>query len=104
MTVFRSWGARATPQRVADYLAHFERQVLPMLRRQPGFAGYVMLRRGLTRGQVAIEVQTRWRSLDDIRAFAGPDIERAVVGPEADALLIDYDRTVSHWTVEAEGR
>ena len=45
-------------------------------------------------------VQTFWRSLDDIRGFAGDDLEQAVVSDEAAALLLlDYDRRVRHYDI-----
>ena len=48
------------------------------------------------RSEIEIVVETTWRSLDAIRAFAGPDLESAVVAPEAAALLTNYDRRVHH--------
>jgi len=40
--------------------------------------------------------------MDAIRMFAGSDVERAVVAPEAAAVLIEYDRTVDHYEVVHE--
>ena len=37
--------------------------------------------------------------MDAITAFAGEDVVKAVVEPEAMAALISYDRTVCHYTV-----
>ncbi len=47
-------------------------------------------------------VLTRWTSLDAIRAFAGDDIRKAVVEPEAAALLASFDSTVEHFEVVEE--
>ncbi|GII01374.1 hypothetical protein Pta02_33820 [Planobispora takensis] len=44
---------------------------------------------------------TLWESPEAIRDFAGPDLTAAVVEPEARAVLIDYDTTVTHHTVVA---
>jgi hypothetical protein len=47
-------------------------------------------------------VLTRWTSLDAIRSFAGADIARAVVEPEAVAALVDFDRAVRHYVLVEE--
>jgi heme-degrading monooxygenase HmoA len=44
-------------------------------------------------------VVSYWDTHDDIVAFAGPDIDRAVFYPEDDTYLIDRERTVQHFTV-----
>ena len=41
-------------------------------------------------------VVTRWTSVDAIRAFAGDEIDVAVVEPAARAVLADFDRRVRH--------
>lgn len=40
-----------------------------------------------------------WESMDAIRRFAGDEPERAVVEPEARAVLKTYDDFVSHYEV-----
>jgi hypothetical protein len=40
-----------------------------------------------------------FNSLDDVKMFAGKDYERAVVLPEAEALLKRHDLTSQHYTV-----
>jgi hypothetical protein len=47
-------------------------------------------------------VQSRWTSRASITAFAGEEISRAVVEPEARALLTRFDETVSHYDVALE--
>ena len=44
-------------------------------------------------------VVSYWDTYDDIVAFAGSDIERAVFYPEDDTYLIDREMTVQHFTV-----
>ena len=39
-----------------------------------------------------------------IRAFAGDDITVSIVEPEAQAMLLDFDRTVAHRSVVVDGR
>jgi heme-degrading monooxygenase HmoA len=47
-------------------------------------------------------VLTRWASMDAIRAFAGDDVGKAVVEPEAVQALLSFDRTVQHYEVVQE--
>ena len=91
--ILRRWSARTTEAHLPKYLEHFSERVLPELRRVAGFLGATVSTRQ-TGDQVEIFVETTWRSLDAIRAFAGPDLEAAVVAPEAAALLTHYDRRV----------
>jgi hypothetical protein len=44
-----------------------------------------------------------FESLDDIRAFAGDEIERAVFFPEDDRFLVEREPTVSHYEVDVHG-
>ncbi|WP_423604187.1 hypothetical protein [Sphingomonas sp. MS122] len=62
----------------------------------PGNLGWQMLFRDL--GDVTGEVVTLswWRSLDDIRAFAGADIAIAHYYPEDDRYLLERPETVEH--------
>lgn len=96
--VLRQWSARTTEAQLPKYLKHFSENVLSELRRVDGFlAATVSTRR--TRDGAEIFVETTWRSLDSIRAFAGSDLEAAVVAPEAAALLTDFDRRVRHFEI-----
>ena len=94
-TILRRWTARTTEAQLPKYLAHFSKNVLPELRRVPGYLGAtVSLHR--SGSEVEIVVETIWRSLESIRNFAGPDVEAAVVPDEAAALLTTFDRRVRH--------
>ena len=39
-----------------------------------------------------------------IRAFAGDDITVSIVEPEAQAMLLDFDRTATHRSVVVDAR
>jgi uncharacterized protein YciI len=93
--ILRRWSARTSEALLPKYLDYFSKNVLPELRRVNGYlAAAVSTHR--TASHAGILVETSWRSLDSIRAFAGPDLEAAVVHPEAAALLTDFDRRVRH--------
>jgi uncharacterized protein len=94
-TILRRWSARTTEAQLQKYLEHFFKNVLPELRRVPGYLGAVVSLKRLN-NEVKIVVETNWRSFESIRAFAGSDLEAAVVAPEAAALLTSFDRRVRH--------
>ena len=50
-------------------------------------------------GSVEFLVLTLWDSMDAVREFPGPDPERAVVEPNARAVLSDFDELVRHYDV-----
>jgi heme-degrading monooxygenase HmoA len=72
--------------------------VLPALRAVPGYQGATLLQRDV-RGEVEVVVITWWQTLDAIRAFAGDDVETAVVADAAAALFTEYDHRVKHYDV-----
>jgi uncharacterized protein YciI/heme-degrading monooxygenase HmoA len=102
-TILRHWTARTTEAQLPKYLEHFSKNVLPELRRVPGYlCATVSTRRA--ESEVEIVVETTWRSLESIRAFAGPDVEAAVVGDQAAALLTTFDRRVQHSEIALTNR
>jgi heme-degrading monooxygenase HmoA len=94
--IVRAWRAQANNP--DGYAQHFRRNVIPELKAIDGFLGASLLKQERS-GDVELLVVTRWRCMDAIRAFAGEDVTRAVVEPEAVAALASYDRTVQHYEV-----
>jgi heme-degrading monooxygenase HmoA len=94
--IARRWRGRAPGSEQADaYVEHFESAVRPRLASTDGFLGATLER--IQHGRdVEIVVVTRWSSMDCIRAFAGDDVEHAVVEPEARAVLSEFDHRVEH--------
>ena len=91
----RLWRGRAkTPADAAAYQRHVTARVLPALKEIPGHRGAQVLRR-----EEEFLVITFWESMDAIRRFAGEDPERAVVEPEARAVLAEFDDVVRHYEV-----
>jgi antibiotic biosynthesis monooxygenase (ABM) superfamily enzyme len=67
----------------------------------PGSRGTLILHR-VHDGLAEFETILLFDSLDDIRAFAGDDIELAVFYPEDDRYLVERDLTVRHFEVSAD--
>jgi heme-degrading monooxygenase HmoA len=98
--IVRTWSATATSGGAADYSRYFAGTLLPQLRERAGFAGAYLLRRDLGHdGTAELTAHTFWESPEAIRAFAGNDITVAIVEPEAQAMLLDFDRTAAHRSV-----
>ena len=95
MAIARSWSARATREGARSYVDYFRHTLAPQLVRLSGYLGATILE-GDRDGGVELTVITRWSSLEAIRSFAGDDHQRAVVEPEARALLISFDERVQH--------
>jgi heme-degrading monooxygenase HmoA len=97
--IARVWASRVAKSNLKAYLKHFSKNVLPDLRRYDGFASALVLTRDLD-GETEVVVNTFWKNLAAIKAFAGSDCEAAVVVTEAAALLISYDKRVKHYVVD----
>ena len=94
--IARVWRGVAQDGPNADaYLRHLDANVLPALKSIAGYREARVLRR-----KQEFLVVTFWESMDAIRRFAGEDPERAVVEPEARAVLAEYDEFVRHYEVE----
>jgi hypothetical protein len=101
----RTWSATASSAGAGAYARYFAGTLLPQLRELPGFAGAYLLRRDLGQdGTAELTAQTFWESPAAIRAFAGDDITVAVVEPEAQAMLLDFDRKAAHRSVIVDAR
>jgi heme-degrading monooxygenase HmoA len=96
----RLWSARTTRDGAVKYADHFRRIVLPELASVSGYRGARLLEREID-GGIEVLVITRWHSLDAIRAFAGDELDRAVVHQEAATLFSDYDRKVRQFGIVA---
>lgn len=119
--IVRTWSATATSAGAESYSRYFAGTLLPQLRTLPGFEGAYLLRRDLfaadnsaadnsaadKKGEhdtVELTTHTFWESLEAIRAFAGDDVARSVVEPEAQAMLASFDPTAAHRTVMIDAR
>jgi heme-degrading monooxygenase HmoA len=98
--IARLWrGVAQGRPNAAAYLRHLESNVLPALAALDGHRGARVLRREED-GRVEFLVMTLWDSMEAVRGFAGADPGRAVVEPEARAVLAEFDDFVRHYEVE----
>jgi heme-degrading monooxygenase HmoA len=98
--VVRAWRGYAAVSEGQAYPRHLLHSVRPKLESLAGFRGLYLLRRR-DADEIQFLVLTLWDSMDAIRGFAGEQPEVAVVEPEARAVLVRFDETVSHYEVLA---
>jgi heme-degrading monooxygenase HmoA len=96
--VVRSWEGRSHPGAGLEYFTYLTEAVIPAIREVPGNQGVQVLR-GVGAAADSFMVLTFWSDVASIEAFAGADAEHAVVPPEAQALLADFDARARHFDV-----
>jgi antibiotic biosynthesis monooxygenase (ABM) superfamily enzyme len=97
--IARVWRGATRAEDEQAYAKYIEETGLKGARSLPGNRGAFLLHRRVgTRAE--FETIILFDSLDDIRAFAGDEIERAVFYPEDDRYLVERELTVAHYEVE----
>lgn len=76
--IARTWRGWASTATADDYQHHYETDVAEHLKGVPGFRGARLLRRS-DGDEVLFTSISFFASMDDVRAFAGEDPDRAVV-------------------------
>ena len=94
--MWRGWVRTA---QAGDYVEIVERTGMSGYRSTPGNRGAQLLTRDLGDGRTEIVTLSWWTSLEDVKAFAGDEIDVAKYYPEDDAYLVDRDATVVHFEV-----
>jgi heme-degrading monooxygenase HmoA len=98
--ICRIWHGWTTPENAAAYEQLLRSEVFRGIaaRGIPGYQGIELLRRSAE--ELVEFITLMWfDSLEDVRAFAGPDYEVAVVPVAAQALLERYDARSAHFEV-----
>jgi len=96
--IVRTWRGSATGPGAAAYERHFKDRVVPQLANLAGNRGAWLLRRE-ERGRTELVAITLWQSREAIRAFAGSDIAKAHVEPEARTMLAAFDEIACHYEI-----
>ena len=95
MRIWHGWTTRANAD-AYQHLLQEEVFVGIRSRRINGFRGIQLLRRSLPEHVEFVTIMT-FDSLDAVQEFAGTDYEKAVVPPEARALLDRFDERSAHY-------
>jgi heme-degrading monooxygenase HmoA len=96
--IVRMWRGQAKAANADAYERFVTTKVFAALPAIPGHRGAYLLKRPIDEGDaVEFVAVTLWDSLASIRGFAGEAIDRAVVEPEARAVLSGFDDFVRHF-------
>jgi uncharacterized protein YciI/heme-degrading monooxygenase HmoA len=96
--VLRLWKGCSTVERASEYVHHATKKVFPALHAIDGHRGAYLLRR-MVDGAIEFVVLTLWDSMAAVRRFAGAELDKAVVEPEARATLTSFDDRVTHYEI-----
>ena len=97
--IARIWRCTLPRENVRPYLEHFENSVLAQVNALDGFSEATIMEREAADGIVELTIVSRWKTMESIKAFAGDDVEAAVVAEPAKELLRAYDERVTHHTI-----
>jgi len=93
------WRGWVRTEQAIEYVDIVERTGMSEYRATAGNQGAQILTRDLGDGRTEIITMSWWSALDDIRAFAGDDIEVAKYYPDDEPYLLDREPTVAHFEV-----
>ena len=96
--IARIWHGATKPENADAYESHLVPELLPGLSEKKGFRRSHLLRR-VAGDEVEFITIILFDSLDDGRALAGEDYERAVIPADRLPLLTRYDARAAHYEV-----
>ena len=99
--IARLWTGRTKAEDYDTYLAYLEESGVAALHATPGNRG-VMVLRLLDGDQAEFSVMSFWDSLDDVKAFAGEDVDAARYFPDDERFLLDFPPRLKHFEVTRE--
>ena len=84
--IARIWHGFTKPEHTDAYESHLKPELLPGLSQKRGFRGSHLLRRAVG-SEVEFVTIILWDSLDDVRAIATDDYEKAIIPEDRPALV-----------------
>jgi len=97
--ISRHWKGIAKPDEAENYINHLVSVIFPKLSTIPGFISASILQRAVDEG-IEFLIITVWESIEAIREFAGENPDAAVVPPEVQTMMIEYEKVACHYEVE----
>jgi antibiotic biosynthesis monooxygenase (ABM) superfamily enzyme len=97
--IARVWRGATLAEHADEYAAYLEETGMRDAREIPGARGTLVLRRPRS-GYAEFETILLFDSLDDVRAFAGDELELAVFFEKDDEYLVERDLEVRHYDVD----
>lgn len=97
--IAREWRCLCPRDTREGFLDHLRATGVAECSALPGFLGARILERDADDGRVEVALVTEWTDMEAVRAFAGPEPERARLYPGDEAFRIEPGLTVAHWRV-----
>jgi heme-degrading monooxygenase HmoA len=101
--IARVWSGAVRTADADEYADYIRATGFAEYGQTPGNRGAWLLRRDAD-GRTEFVTLSLWDSVEAIRAFAGEDIEAAVLYPEDERYLIDGESSITHYVVADEIR
>lgn len=95
--ISRVWHGWTRREDADKYEQMLRVDILPGFHRIRGYTGAFLLRREAANNEVEFVTITQFIDMHAVRQFAGADYERAVIAPDAEALLTHYDERSAHY-------
>jgi antibiotic biosynthesis monooxygenase (ABM) superfamily enzyme len=98
--IARVWRGSTLAEDADAYAAYLEETGMRSARELAGSRGTLVLRR-VRGGYAEFETILLFDALEDVRAFAGDELEQAVFFDEDDRYLVERELEVRHYEVDA---
>lgn len=99
--IARTWFGRTKAEDYDAYLSYLEGSGVAELRRTAGNQGVMVLRRK-DGDEAEFGVISFWDSIDDVKAFAGEDVDVARYFPDDERYLLEFTPRLKHFEVARE--
>jgi heme-degrading monooxygenase HmoA len=96
--ISRQWKGIAKSSDAQRYISHLREDTFPKLANIEGFISASILQRTMPTGEEFL-IATVWESIDAIKHFAGDDPDVAVVPAAVQAMMVEYEKGVSHYAI-----
>ena len=96
--IARIWHGEVSPERADEYLDYLNRTGVLDYRATEGNRGVYVLRR-IEGDRAHFLTVSFWGSIEEVKAFAGSDPEKARYYPEDEGFLLEFEPQVKHYDV-----
>jgi heme-degrading monooxygenase HmoA len=96
--IARMWHGVTPASKADEYVEYLNKTGMPGYRATEGNRGAYLLRR-IEGDEAHFITLTFWDSFEDIKKFAGEEVEKARYYPEDREFLLEFEPTVKHYEI-----